>query len=299
MFDGGINQRDLDLRRLRMFVAVVESPSLRVAADRLYITQQALSSTIRELERNLGVALFSRSRRSLALTEAGEVLYQGAVPLLAGGDHLIHDVRRAESGGPKPFVIGHAPDLATSEVFALIESVVLANPSVPITVRPIFAEQIRDELMSGSVDLALGRGYQSPPELAATVAANHTLRLAVHADNPLAQRDRVELTELADQEIVVWGEERETEYTTILASICRRAGFEPRIIVSNLLGTPPHTAVIAHPGACAFVTNRPGWIYVNRIRIIEFVDPPTAPVLAMWLPHTSSELRNTILASVV
>ncbi len=68
-------------------------------------------------------------------------------------------------------------------------------------------------------------------------------------------------------------------------------------LLSTLLGTPPHTAVIAHPQACAFVTNEPGWLYGNTIRIVEFTDPPFAPVRAMWLPNTASPLRRRILAA--
>ena len=293
--DSGL--RDIDLRRLRMFAVVMESPSLRVAADALFISQQALSSAIRELERQLGVELFSRSRRSLTPTPAGEALYRGAVPLLAGGEQLVTHVRRVDAGAPAPFVIGHAPDLASSEVFRIIEPVVLADPSIPITVRPVFADAMREELLSGAIDLALGRGVAAPPDMATTIATQHELRLAFRGDHPLAAHERVDMAALADYEIVVWGPEHEYEYTDILVGLCRRAGFEPRIILSTLLGTPPHTAVIAHPQACAFVTNEPGWLYGNTIRIVEFTDPPFAPVRAMWLPNTASPLRRRILAA--
>ncbi len=296
--DFGRGVPDIDLRRLRMFVTVMEAPSLRAAADELFITQQALSSAIRELERHLGVELFSRSRRNLTATAAGEAMYRGAVTLLAGGEHLVSQVRLVDRASPNPFVIGHAPDLAPSEVFQIIEPVVREDPSAPITVRPVFAEQMRDELIAGTIDLALGRGVANPTDLAATIATQHVLRLAVQSDHPLAQHDQVEVSSLADFEIVVWGAEHETEYTDILVAICRRAGFEPRMIVSTLLGTPPHTAVIAHPKACAFVTNEPGWLYENRIRIIEFTDPPMAPVRALWLPNTASIMRQKILDSV-
>ncbi|MFW0795282.1 LysR family transcriptional regulator [Gordonia sp. CPCC 205515] len=289
---------DLDLRRLRMFVTVAESPSLRVAADEMYITQQAVSSGIKELERALGVELFSRSRRSLSLTPAGEALYRGAVPLLAGGRQLTEKVRITGEERPDPFVIGHTPDLAPSEVFTIIEPVVLADPSAPITVRPVFADSISAELRDGRIDFALRRGIQAPPDLAGTVAAQHKLRLAIRADHPLAQHDCVALSDLADHEIVVSEADEDSEYTQILISICQGAGFEPKIIGSTLRGTPPHTAVIAHPSACAFVTNEPGWINVSRIRIIEFVDPPSAPVQALWLPHTVSAMRSRILTAV-
>ncbi|GAC69274.1 putative LysR family transcriptional regulator [Gordonia soli NBRC 108243] len=280
-----------------MFVTAVDAPTLSAAAEELFITQQALSAAIRELERQLDVSLFSRTRRSLTLTPAGHALYRGAVPLLAGGRQLARMVRRADAGRPDPFVIGHTPDVATSEIFQIIESVVLADASVPITARPVFAESIREDLLAGTIDIALARGVQPPSDLASTIATYHALRLAVDADHPLAQQDSVTIEDLAPHPIVVWGPEHESYYTDVLVSHCRRAGFDPTLIVSTLLGTPPHTAVVAHPDACAFVTNDPGWVYGNRIRIMEFTDPPLVPVQAMWLPHTASELRNRILAA--
>lgn len=299
MNSGGVSVRDLDLRRVRMFVAVVKSPSLRVAADTLFISQQALSSAIKELERQLGVTLFSRTHRSLTPTDAGMALYQGAIPLLAGGERLATEVQQVAAGTPDPFAIGHTPELAPFEVFQLIEPVVLADPSLPITVRPVFPDQIRDELLSGAIDLALRRSMQSPPDLAAVTATHHELRLAVHASHPIASIERPEMKDVARYPIVAWGPRGESEYTDIIVSHCRRAGFEPEIIVSTLRGTPPHTAVVAHPGACAFVTNQPGWIYRDQIRIVALADPPMAPVMAMWLPHTPSGLRNKILDSLV
>lgn len=281
-----------------MFVTVADAPNLRVAADDMWISQQAVSSAIKELERALGVALFSRTRRSLTLTRAGEVLYRGARPLLAGGQQLTTKVRRAGEDRPDPFVIGHTPDLAPSEVFNLVEPVVLADPSIPISVRPVFADAIREELLGGQIDLALRRGIGPPPELAGIVAAYHRLRLAVGADHPLARHDRVALEDLADHEIVVPGAVEDTEYSQILVSICQGAGFEPKVVVSTLRGTPPHTAVIAHPNAGAFVTNEPGWVSGNRIRVIELTDGPSAPMQAVWLPHTESEIRTKILDSV-
>ena len=289
-------RKDLDLRRLRMFVMVAEAPSLRVAAEQMFMTQQAASAAIKELEKQLDVDLFSRSRRSLVLTPAGESLYAGAMALLAGGDQLISKARLAAQGQPTPFVIGHTPDLASSEVFTIIEPTVLANAG-PITVRPVFEDLIHTELMDGRIDLALRRGLRPSADLAGTIIANHALRLAVSADHPLAEEDRVELGALADYQIAISGADKASEFTQILISICQAAGFEPNLIGSTLRGTPPHTAVIAQPQACAFVTNAPGWVYDHRVRIVEFVDPPTAPVLATWLPHTASAMRARILTS--
>ncbi|MEP9394948.1 LysR family transcriptional regulator [Gordonia sp. VNK1] len=288
--------RDLDLRRLRMFVEVVEAPSLRVAAERLFISQQALSAAIRDLERQLGVQLFSRSRRSLTPTPAGKALYEGAVPLLAGGAHLASEVRMIDASNPDPYTIGHTPGLAPSEVFEIIEGAVLADPSLPITVRPLSPSAIREEILGGNIDLALARSREVPPDLAGATATRHKLRLAVNAHHPLAANATCAMKDLESCQIVV--SELEEDYVNMLVSYCRRSGFEPKIIASTLRGTPPHMAVITHPEACAFVTNQPGWLYGNQIRIVEFDDPPMTPVMALWLPNTAPRIRNLILDAV-
>ena len=290
------SDRDLDLRRLRMFVEVIEAPSLRVAAERLFISQQALSSAIRDLERQLGVQLFSRSRRSLTPTAAGTALYGGSVPLLAGGSHLASEVRMVDAQNPDPYVIGYTQGLAPSEVFQVIEGAVQEDSTMPITVRPVAAEFIREELLAGSIDLALARTVEAPPDLAGAIATSHELRLAVNARHPLAQHETCAMKDVASCQIVI--SELEPDYTNMIVSYCRRAGFEPEIIVSNLRGTPPHTSVIAHPQAVAFVTNQPGWLYDDQIRVISFENPPLTPVMAMWLPNTAPRMRNRILDAV-
>lgn len=67
----------LDLHRLAQFVAVTDHENLTEAADQLHLTQQALSSAMRQLEKSLGVDLFDRRGRRLVLTEAGRRLRQG------------------------------------------------------------------------------------------------------------------------------------------------------------------------------------------------------------------------------
>lgn len=97
----------LDSRRLFQFVVAAEAPTLAAAAADLFITQQALSSAIRQLERDLGVELFSRAQRSLQLTDAGHELYTGAKPLLAG-IRVLANATRNISNPQRAFVIGHS-----------------------------------------------------------------------------------------------------------------------------------------------------------------------------------------------
>src|ERR1700712_4976942 len=110
---------DLDLRKLRYFVAVAEELNFGRAAERLHIAQPVLSRQIRALEGELRVQLFVRTKRSTELTDVGNQLLEDARPLLASAEAL----RRravAVSRGPRTFTIGFMPGITiTAAVRAL------------------------------------------------------------------------------------------------------------------------------------------------------------------------------------
>lgn len=89
---------DLDTRRLRHFIAVAEELNFTRAAARVFVAQQALSQQVRKLEDQLGVRLFERDTRHVALTPAGEALLADARRLVSEADDVVERVRRAASG---------------------------------------------------------------------------------------------------------------------------------------------------------------------------------------------------------
>lgn len=287
----------LDTRRLHQFVVAVESDTLTVAAQELYLTQQALSVSMRQLERDVDVAIFDRRRRKLSLTDAGEALYIGAKSLLAGHAALVRAVRDVDRGTPEPFVVGHSPAISGDEVYKLITPAIAAYPDRPITARQVFPNQLRELLFANELDVALRRGVDTPPNLASAVFAYHPLRIAVGAEHPLVGRGSLTTEDLREFPVVVWAPERHSFYTDFLISYCRRKGFEPSLIVNNVQGTPPFTAVQRHPQAYAFVTDPVGDLQGGAVRVIEFEDPPLAPVQALWIPHTHSSLRDVMIRS--
>lgn len=106
---------DVDLRKLRYFLALAEELHFGRAAERLHIAQPVLSRQIRVLENELGAELFVRDRRRTVLTPAGEELIHDARPLLTSAHALLRRVRAAGEGATR-FTIGFMPGITLTPV---------------------------------------------------------------------------------------------------------------------------------------------------------------------------------------
>ena len=284
-----------DLRRLAQFVAAADAGNLTSAARSLFITQQAMSSAMRQLERELGVELFARQGRRVVLTAAGRKLREGAPALLSASNALMEAARRAATGLVPAFTVAHTPAITSEEAFDLITPIRHALPGTSITVRQMFPSEIEAALIERTVDVGLRRGMTTPPDLAAAVLQYSTLRLAVHATHPLAQRNSITLKDIAEWTLMVWAPPKSSFYTDFLISACRRAGFDPKLAVNPVQGTPPVTAVSGND-CVAFVTAPAGPIMGGRVIVLDVGDPPMVPIQAIWLPHTISAERNALLS---
>ena len=97
---------DVDTRLLRYFAAVAEEGNLTRAAERLFVSQPALTKQIRQLENQLGVQLFTRSRAGMTLTAAGRALAEGTPAALAGFDQALREAKAAASRAARVLRVG-------------------------------------------------------------------------------------------------------------------------------------------------------------------------------------------------
>ncbi|MFJ9460773.1 LysR family transcriptional regulator [Kitasatospora sp. NPDC101447] len=124
---------DLDLRKLRYFVAVAEHRRFGRAAQELFITQPVLSRQIRAFEQELGCRLFTRTTRSVELTAAGRQLYQEAARITVTVDAALQRVQEAARGEQR-LVVAFSPGLHVSEA---IRAYTARHPEVGIDVLPL------------------------------------------------------------------------------------------------------------------------------------------------------------------
>ncbi|MEV4535337.1 LysR family transcriptional regulator [Asanoa sp. NPDC049518] len=188
---------DLDLRKLRYFVAVAEELNFGRAAERLRIAQPALSRQIRALEQELKVELFDRSSRGTALTDAGRRLLDDARPLLASADAVERRVRSAAAGGR--FTVAFMPGIL---VTAAVREFAAEFPELAVEVlRTSYHEQAA-VLLDGRADVSFVRMPVPAAGLTIVPLFAEPRVVAVPAEHRLAGKDRVHVADLADERLL-------------------------------------------------------------------------------------------------
>lgn len=152
------------LNELNAFIAVAEHASFRTAAARLGIGASSLSHLIRTLERNLGVRLFSRTTRSVSLTEAGRGLLERLAPALRD----IHDALRVVddfTGGPHGTLRINTPELGARMLMA--EAIPLYLDRYPGCTVDLFVEDGKIDIVAEKFDIGVRLGYAVPQDMIA------------------------------------------------------------------------------------------------------------------------------------
>lgn len=194
---------DVDTRLVRAFLAVAEEGNLTRAAERLYVTQPALTKQVRRLEAHLGVVLFTRSRAGMALTAAGRALADRAPALLADCDRALRETRSAASLAARVLRVGFLASAANEATQDIIAAFGRARPGWRVEMRQATWSNPSAGLAAGDVDAALVRlPFPGQDALRVEVLFTEPRWIALPAGHRLADRDRIDFRELWDEPFV-------------------------------------------------------------------------------------------------
>lgn len=173
--------------QMTCFVAVAEELHFGRAADRLRMTQPPLSRQIKLFEKELGLDLFDRTSRSVALTPAGRAFLPEARDLLARIDDVPRSLRRVAAGTAGQITLGFTAMAAQLALPALLERCRDAYPEVDVVLREMVSADQLEFVVSGGVDIGLIRPPVSYPNLRTRRVVDEALVAAIPADHPLAE----------------------------------------------------------------------------------------------------------------
>jgi DNA-binding transcriptional LysR family regulator len=189
---------DLDLRKVRYFVAVAEHQHFGRAAEQLYIAQPVLSRQIRALEQELGCALFVRTTRNVQLTPAGEQLLEEARGVLASVDSAVRRVLEVDRGVER-LVVAFAPGLHVSEA---VRAYAEAHPSVEIELLHLRWWEQDAPLRDGRADVGFLRRPFDDTGLRTIVIGQEPKVACMPSTHPLAHRRSLTTADLDGEQIL-------------------------------------------------------------------------------------------------
>jgi len=189
---------DLDLRKLRYFVAVAEELNFRRAAARLHIAQPVLSRQIRALETELHAVLLDRTQQSVELTKAGRQLLDDAGPLLTRADAVRRRVA-VTARGPGTFTVGFMPGIT---VTAAVRAFATRHPDLTIDLTRTSWEDQTQAVRDGRVDVSYVRLPVDQVGLKLVRLFSDPRVAAVSADHRLAGKESVAITDLLDDDLL-------------------------------------------------------------------------------------------------
>jgi LysR family cyn operon transcriptional activator len=218
----------MELRHLRYFVALTETLSFTRAAARVHVTQSTLSHQIRQLEDEVGQALFERIGKKVVTTEAGELFLASATRALKEVDHGIALMRSGARGLTGQVRIGATHTFNIGLIPECVAQFLARHPTVRVKVEELPAEQISTRLHAGELDLGIAYRPSEPTTLWFEPLYNEEMVLVVSDAHPLAGRKRIRMAELHQQRLVLMPDYYATR--RLLDDCFKASGAEPLVV---------------------------------------------------------------------
>ncbi|MFZ1470408.1 MAG: LysR family transcriptional regulator [Paracoccaceae bacterium] len=227
----------MDIRTYAGFAAVADLSSVTLAAERLHMTQSALSRQIKALEESFGIRLFERAGRNLRLTPAGEALASRVNSLLASERSLRSFADELKSDQAGLLRIGACSQLIERFLPAFLKRWTTDNPGIEILLEDGGGPELAERLRGGAVHLTLAASPSTLAEGFEVVRLGRLAFLAVALPDVLADTTRpIEMAELLSHPILTLNHRHASR--EVFDAACRLIGEPPKVVME---GYSPHT----------------------------------------------------------
>ena len=220
----------MDLRQIRYFLALATELNYTRAASQLNISQPPLTRHIQQLEHSIGVMLFDRSTRGVALTQAGKIFLEEARKIVALADHAVNKTKLAHQGQLGRLDIGIFGSSTISVIPTLLTELRKTHPNIIISLQNTTKTQQIEGVREKHLDIGFNRIYPTVPDLAVETVMLENLYVALHKDHPFANNQTLEVKDLVDQPFILFPNNVRPSFADNVIMLCSNAGFAPNVV---------------------------------------------------------------------
>lgn len=293
----------MNLVQLRCFLAVADTLHFGRAAQRLDMLPASLGRHIKLLEEHLGAALIARTTRNVALTEAGELLVEGARDLLTRADLLEANLRETHRERSEVLRVGAIDSVAAGLLPQLLQDFKREHPGTDIELLEQKTIRLLPKLLTGRIDIAFVRPPElRDPKLTFKPLFSETAVVALREDHRLASRSTIRVYDMADEPLIVPDRRSRPHSHDLTVKLFLEAGLSARVAqiadekqtIVNLVGTGIGLAIV------------PRWASRLAVAGVRFI--PLEPLegaamsklalSAAWLRGTRDPARDRLLETL-
>lgn len=213
---------------LRYFIEVVEQKNFTKAAEKLYVSQSAISKAIHSLENELQTSLYVHDTRNFTLTSSGELLYHFAKDVLSYYTIRENELKVKIKNENNILRLGLPPTAGSIYFFSLIHDFRKENPEIELQINDATSKYIPDLLLEGKLDLGVVIEPFEDERFIKKVAYQTEAVLVVSNQHPLANQKEVHFSDLKDESFIQVT--KDFQYRKVFENYCQKAGFIPKIV---------------------------------------------------------------------
>lgn len=271
----------MNLNRLQCFAAVAEELHFHKAAERLHMAQPPLSRQIRVLEEELGVTLFNRSTRTVALTEAGRLLYPDVRKLLLDAKAIERRVAEYRTGEAGTLRLGFVDSSSYEMMPRFLRAHRSRWPKVEYELSSMSSDEQRVALSDGLIDLGIGRATGVGRDVHSTTLQVERLLLAVGVGHRLTGSQSVALADIDGEPFIGFDRRISPSLHTQLSNLLavRNIDYDPIIEATEyttILG------LVASGQGIAVVPAGVSTFRPTELRYLELSDPDATTTLLLF-----------------
>ncbi|WP_333662570.1 LysR family transcriptional regulator [Acinetobacter sp.] len=282
----------MDIHKLNAFIAVVEESNISRAAVRLHMQQPPLTRLIKSLEEELDTTLLKRLPRGVEVTEAGKVLYQEAITILAHAQSIPKRVKNIAQGLEGQLNIGFTNSAGLHPFLpAVLRQFREQFPAVAIHLEEDSSSALTDAVINEKLDIVFLR---KPAPIHAEVESLHVLDepliVALPNNHPLVSREgAIRLVDLEPYEFVLYRRLAGQDLFDNILANCYQAGFNPNIVQEAPRLTSSLNLIAAGIGLSIVPDSiQDFWNKQIVYRTLEAKKPCIAPIYAIYRTKENS-----------
>ena len=295
----------MELRHLRYFVTVAEELHFGRAAQRLQMAQPPLSQQIRQLEAELDVQLLYRTKRTVRLTDAGQVFLQEARHLLMQADQAIAIAQRADRGEVGRLSLGFVGSATDSILPVILKAFRQRFPKVQLILHEMTTAEQVEALHNNRIQLGFIRPPLNDEDLILETVLQESLVVALPEAHPLATQTQVSLVSLAEQPFVLSPRHLGAGFYDQIYRLCQQAGFTPQVAQEAIQMPTILSLVAAELGVALVPASLQNWQRVGVVYkpladstpqielAISWRQTDTSPVLHQFIEQTRATISST------